>query len=82
MAKDAPKHKGGRLAANVRPGQIAEGFAVQMLRPFAAIAQLAQEEDYGVDLIGRLTASPCESRSLNSYGPPTNPVKRHIGPYC
>jgi hypothetical protein len=48
------EHSGGRIAANFRPGNLAEGFAVQMLRPFAAIAQVPREEDFGIDLIGTL----------------------------
>lgn len=50
----AEEHKGGRLAANPRRGNIVEGVAAQMLRPFAAVAQVAREEDFGIDLIGTL----------------------------
>jgi hypothetical protein len=48
------KHRGGRLAANFRSANIAEGLAIQMLRPFAAVAPVPREEDYGIDLIGTL----------------------------
>jgi hypothetical protein len=47
-------HRGGRIAANFRSANIAEGLAVQMLRPFAAVAPVPREEDYGIDLIGTL----------------------------
>jgi hypothetical protein len=49
-----PKNKGGRLAANFRSANIAEGLATQMIRPFAAVAPVPREEDYGIDLIGTL----------------------------
>jgi hypothetical protein len=45
---------GGALAANFRRANIAEGLAIQMIRPFAAVAPVAREEDFGVDLIGTL----------------------------
>src|SRR4051794_14722689 len=48
------KNIGGRLAANFRAANIAEGLATQMLRPFAAVAPVPREEDYGIDLIGTL----------------------------
>lgn len=48
------KHHGGRLAANFRAANIAEGLAFQMLRPFAALAPVPREEDYGIDAIGTL----------------------------
>lgn len=48
------KHRGGRLAANFRAANIAEGLAFQMLRPFSAIAPVPREEDYGIDAIGTL----------------------------
>jgi hypothetical protein len=48
------EHRGGRLAANFRSANIAEGLAMQMLRPFAALAPVPREEDYGIDLIGTL----------------------------
>jgi hypothetical protein len=54
MAKEKRKNVGGRIAANFRSGNIAEGLAVQMLRPFAAVAQLPRDEDYGIDLIATL----------------------------
>lgn len=48
------KHRGGRLASNFRAANIAEGLAFQMLRPFAALAPVPREEDYGIDAIGTL----------------------------
>lgn len=48
------KNRGGRIAANFRSANIAEGLAIQMLRPFAAVAPIPREEDYGIDLIGTL----------------------------
>lgn len=48
------EHRGGRLAANFRPANIAEGLAVQMLRPFSAVAPVPRDEDFGIDLIGTL----------------------------
>ena len=45
---------GGRLAANFRMANIAEGIAAQMLRPIAAIAPVPREEDHGIDLIATL----------------------------
>ena len=45
---------GGQIARNFRPGQIAEGLAVQLCRPFMAIARVEQEEDFGIDFIGTL----------------------------
>lgn len=48
------KHTGGRLAANFRAANVAEGLAFQMLRPFAALAPVPREEDYGIDAIGTL----------------------------
>lgn len=47
-------HIGGRLAANFRSANIAEGLSIQMLRPFAAVAPVPREEDYGLDLIATL----------------------------
>lgn len=52
MAKQ--KNKGGRLAANFRRANIAEGLAIQMFRPFSAISPVPREEDYGIDFIGTL----------------------------
>lgn len=51
---DIQKDQGGRIAANFRLANIAEGLAIQMLRPFAAVAPVPREEDYGIDLIGTL----------------------------
>lgn len=51
---DMQKDRGGRIAANFRSANIAEGLAIQMLRPFAAVAPVPREEDYGIDLIGTL----------------------------
>ena len=48
------RNRGGRIAANFRSANIAEGLAIQMLRPFAAVAPVPREEDYGIDLIGTL----------------------------
>lgn len=48
------EHSGGRIAANFRSANIAEGLAIQMLRPFAALALVPREEDFGIDLIGTL----------------------------
>lgn len=45
---------GGRIAANFRRANIAEGLAIQMFRPFAAVAEVGREEDYGIDLIATL----------------------------
>ncbi len=46
--------RGGRLAANFRSANIAEGLAIQMLRPFAAVVPVPREEDFRIDLIGTL----------------------------
>ena len=46
--------KGGHLAANFRSANIAEGLAIQMLRTFTAVAPVAREEDYGIDLVATL----------------------------
>ena len=48
------KDTGGALAANFRKANIAEGFAIQMIRPFAAVAPVPREEDFGTDLVGTL----------------------------
>ena len=56
------KNVGGRIAANPRQGNICEGIALQMLRPFSAVAPLPREEDYGVDAIATLI-----SRSGRAY---------------
>lgn len=48
---DVPENMGGRLAANFRRANLAEGLAIQMFRPFAAVAPVPREEDHGVDLI-------------------------------
>lgn len=45
------KDVGGRIAANFRRANIAEGIAIQVFRPFAAIATVPRDEDYGVDFI-------------------------------
>lgn len=45
---------GGQLARNFRPGQIAEGLAFDLCRPFMAMAHIEQEEDFGIDFIGTL----------------------------
>ncbi|HCG8575753.1 TPA: hypothetical protein NJ542_004370 [Vibrio parahaemolyticus] len=47
-------NSGGQLARNFRPGQIAEGLALQLCRPFMAMAHIEQEEDFGIDFIGTL----------------------------
>lgn len=49
-----PRDVGGRIAANFRRANIAEGLAGQMLRPMAAIAPVPREEDHGVDFVGTL----------------------------
>lgn len=51
MASD---NAGGQIARNFRPGQIAEGLAIDLCRPFMAIARVDQEEDFGIDFIGTL----------------------------
>jgi hypothetical protein len=48
------ENTGGALAANFRRANIAEGLAIQMIRPFAAVAPVPREEDFGVDLVGTL----------------------------
>jgi len=48
------EHVGGRLAANPRKANIAEGLAVQRIRPFAAVAPVPREEDHGIDIIATL----------------------------
>lgn len=48
------KDKGGRIAANFRRANVAEGLAIDMVRPFAAVAPVPREEDYGIDLIATL----------------------------
>ncbi|HHY0435701.1 TPA: hypothetical protein ACVU31_002490 [Vibrio parahaemolyticus] len=48
------KNSGGQLARNFRPGQIAEGLALHLCRPFMAMAHIEQEEDFGIDFIGTL----------------------------
>lgn len=48
------EHRGGRLAANFRSANIAESLAIQMMRPFAAVAPVPREEDFGIDLIATL----------------------------
>lgn len=48
------ENKGGQLARNFRPGQIAEGLAAILCRPFMAMTQVDQEEDFGIDFIGTL----------------------------
>ena len=53
MAKEK-QNQGGRLAANPRRANIAEGIAIQMFRPFSAIAPVPREEDHGIDFIGTL----------------------------
>ncbi|PKL20969.1 MAG: hypothetical protein CVV48_10360 [Spirochaetae bacterium HGW-Spirochaetae-4] len=47
-------NKGGQLARNFRSGQIAEGLAFDLCRPFMAMARIEQEEDFGIDFIGTL----------------------------
>jgi len=49
-----PENIGGRIAANFRRANIAEGLAIQMFRPFSAIAEVEREEDHGIDLIATL----------------------------
>ncbi|WKE65429.1 hypothetical protein PVT67_17450 [Gallaecimonas kandeliae] len=51
MASD---NAGGQIARNFRPGQIAEGLAIELFRPFMAVARVDQEEDFGIDFIGTL----------------------------
>lgn len=53
MSKEK-EHAGGRIAANFRRANIAEGIAIQLFRPFAAIANVPRDEDYGIDFIGTL----------------------------
>lgn len=48
------KDTGGRLPRNFRPGHIAESLAIELCRPFFAIARIEQEEDFGVDFVGTL----------------------------
>lgn len=48
------KDKGGALAVNFRKANIAEGLAIQMIRPFAAVAPVPREEDFGIDLVATL----------------------------
>lgn len=48
------KNIGGRLAANFRRANIAEGLAIQMFRPFSAVSPVPREEDFGIDFIGTL----------------------------
>ncbi len=48
------EHQGGRIAANPRHANIAEGIAIQMFRPFAAVAPVPREEDHGIDFIGTI----------------------------
>ena len=52
--KKSKEHAGGRIAANPRRANIAEGFDLQMLRPFAAVAPVPREEDFGIDVIATL----------------------------
>lgn len=54
LVEKEPEHIGGRLAANFRRANIAEGLAVQMFRPFSAVAEVGREEDHGIDLIATL----------------------------
>lgn len=51
MASD---NAGGQIARNFRSGQIAEGLAIDLFRPFMAVARVDQEEDFGIDFIGTL----------------------------
>lgn len=51
---DEIKDTGGRLAANFRKANLAEGLAIQMFRPFSAIAPVPREEDFGIDFIATL----------------------------
>jgi hypothetical protein len=76
--KDEP-HRGGRLAANFRRANIAEGLAVQMLRPFAAIAQVPREEDHGIDVIGTLLRR--EGRTLVAAASFVVQVKTYTAPH-
>jgi hypothetical protein len=41
----------GKRSTNLRKGDRAEGFGVQMLRSFAAVASVPREEDIGIDVI-------------------------------
>lgn len=50
----ANNDSGGQVARNFRPGQIAEGLAFDLCRPFMAMARVEQEEDFGIDFIGTL----------------------------
>lgn len=54
MGKKKKKNIGGRIAANFRRANIAEGLAIQMFRPFCAVSPLPREEDFGIDFIGTL----------------------------
>lgn len=56
MSNKDPDDIGGRMAANFRRANIAEGLAILLFRPFAAIANVAREEDYGIDFIATLTS--------------------------
>ncbi|KPM47608.1 hypothetical protein [Jiulongibacter sediminis] len=47
-------NKGGRIAANFRRGNLGEDLAIQLFRPFCAVANVPREEDYGIDFIGTL----------------------------
>lgn len=50
----ASNNAGGQIARNFRSGQIAEGLAIDLFRPFMAVARVDQEEDFGIDFIGTL----------------------------
>jgi hypothetical protein len=52
--KKTKEHVVGRIAANPRRANIAEGLALQMLRPFAALAPVPREQDFGIDVVATL----------------------------
>lgn len=60
----AKENAGGQVARNFRPGQIAEGLAFDLCRPFMAMARVEQEEDFGIDFIGTLLKQ--SSRTFNA----------------
>jgi hypothetical protein len=44
----------GRRSANLRSGDRAEGFGLEMLRAIAFVAPTPRTEDYGSDAVGTL----------------------------
>jgi len=49
----------GRLGANFRRGHLAEDLGVFFLRSFCAVADLRQEDDFGLDAIATLLSRRC-----------------------